>query len=629
MSTENENYDIISKDQFEFVQTDSKIHDTKFDTKPIGYFKDAFIRFSKNKSSVAAAIIIIILLLFAIIAPIVSHYNYTNKNSKKYTINDGYYSYSRPQSKLFGWLGWDGAADETISISQLDLYNAMAQEQNYASVPELRAPLIKLKKETNDALGGTKYVARVDSYYKIGYEYVNLSYADYFRLQAYQNATGIQVIYPISDYYKGVSNPDLWYKLTDTALEQAYVAHTLNKPEGNVGINTQAAKDEEGNLIPLYLGTSLFNKFDYYSLRLDGEVTYDEENNPTGNYTYVTLDVKKNNAKGTAEVQKNADGTFKTKTEDNNYYQYAVKTDSGYKVRVLYYEYYRYYKTKYSYSNDAVYTIDGKDYTNIDTAVINGYKPSADEKKAVMNGYTFEEKTGFYPTFLFGTDNKGRDLFTLLGSGARLSFILAIAVSAINLTIGAIYGAIEGYYGGTTDMIMERVSDILSGVPFTVVAVLFTLHLADKVGALWSLLFAFVMTGWIGMAARVRMQFYRFKGQEYILSARTLGAKDWRIMFKHIFPNAIGTIITGSVLSIPGVIFSESALSYLHIIDLETSGFTSIGTLLSNASNSKYTLYPYIMFFPAGFIALLEISFNLFGNGLRDAFNPSLRGADD
>ena len=100
-------------------------------------------------------------------------------------------------------------------------------------------------------------------------------------------------------------------------------------------------------------------------------------------------------------------------------------------------------------------------------------------------------------------------------------------------------------------------------------------------------------------------------------------------MFKHIFPNAIGTIITGSVLSIPGVIFNESSLSYLHIIDLETSGFTSIGTLLSNASASKFTLYPYIMFFPAAFIALLEISFNLFGNGLRDAFNPSLRGADE
>ena len=131
------------------------------------------------------------------------------------------------------------------------------------------------------------------------------------------------------------------------------------------------------------------------------------------------------------------------------------------------------------------------------------------------------------------------------------------------------------------------------------------------------------------MSGRVRMQFYRFKNQEYILSARTLGANDRRVMFKHIFPNAIGTIITGSILAIPGVIFSESSLSYLNIINLETSGYTSIGTLLSSATNSKFTLYPFIMFFPAIFISLLMISFNLFGNGLRDAFNPSLRGVDE
>jgi len=130
------------------------------------------------------------------------------------------------------------------------------------------------------------------------------------------------------------------------------------------------------------------------------------------------------------------------------------------------------------------------------------------------------------------------------------------------------------------------------------------------------------------MASRTRMQFYRFKGQEYVLSARTLGAKDARIMFKHIFPNALGTLITGSILSIPGVIFSESSLSYLHIIDLESSGFTSVGTLLSNGTSYVNT-YPHVVFFPAIFISLLMISFNLLGNGLRDAFNPSLRGTDE
>ena len=193
---------------------------------------------------------------------------------------------------------------------------------------------------------------------------------------------------------------------------------------------------------------------------------------------------------------------------------------------------------------------------------------------------------------------------------------------------GAIYGAIEGYYGGAVDLVMERVSDVLSGVPFMVVTTLFQLHLAKKVGVVPSLLFAFILTGWIGMASTVRMQFYRFKGQEYILAARTLGASDARLMFKHIFPNSLGTIITSSVLVIPGVIFSESSLTYLGIVNLDSSTMTSVGTMLANGRQFLAS-YPHIIFFPAIFISLLEISFNLFGNGLRDAFNPALRGSDE
>ena len=129
------------------------------------------------------------------------------------------------------------------------------------------------------------------------------------------------------------------------------------------------------------------------------------------------------------------------------------------------------------------------------------------------------------------------------------------------------------------------------------------------------------------MAGRTRMQFYRFKNQEYVLVAKTLGAKDSRVMFKHIFPNAIGTLITGSVLVIPGVIFSETSLSYLNIIDLNGPNMTSVGTMLSKGQGALYT-NPHILLFPAIFISLLMLSFNLFGNGLRDAFNPSLRGTE-
>ena len=265
--------------------------------------------------------------------------------------------------------------------------------------------------------------------------------------------------------------------------------------------------------------------------------------------------------------------------ENGVYYTYAQKNQTGYRCRVQYSKYFFY-------------------------------------------------RNHFEPSFLFGTNVYGQDIFTCLAVGARLSFLLSISVATINFILGAIYGSIEGYYGGVVDLVLERISDILSSVPFMVVATLFQLHLADKVGVVPCLLFAFVMTGWVGTAARVRTQFYRFKGQEYVLAARTLGASDRRLIFKHIFPNSLGTIVTSAVMTIPGVIFSESMLSYLHIINLEASSLTSIGTMLSNGQG-YLSSYPHIIMFPALFIAILEISFNLFGNGLRDALNPSLRGADD
>ena len=230
------------------------------------------------------------------------------------------------------------------------------------------------------------------------------------------------------------------------------------------------------------------------------------------------------------------------------------------------------------------------------------------------------------PCFLFGATDLGKDLFTCLSSGARFSFILAILVASVNLCVGAVYGAIEGYYGGKLDIIMERFVELLTSIPFMIVITLMKYHF--NVSHIILLFFAFFLTGWTGMAGRTRMQFYRFKNQEYVLVARTLGANDRRIMFKHIFPNAIGTLITSSVLVIPSVIFSETSLSYLGIINLSTGNMTSVGTLLSNGQNFLYT-YPHMLLFPSIFISLLMLCFNLFGNGLRDAFNPSLRGSED
>ena len=231
------------------------------------------------------------------------------------------------------------------------------------------------------------------------------------------------------------------------------------------------------------------------------------------------------------------------------------------------------------------------------------------------------------PFFIFGTTSNGQDIFTCLASGARFSFIMAIVVASVNMLVGAIYGAIEGYYGGKVDLIMERIVEILSAVPFMIVITLLKYHMGGTSQAI-ILFIAFFLTGWIGESGLVRMQFYRFKNQEYVLAARTLGAKDPRIMFKHIFPNSLGTIVTSSVLVIPGMIFSETSLSYLGIINLNSGNLTSVGTLLASAQ-PYIASFPHMILFPSIFISLLMLCFNLFGNGLRDAFNPSLRGTED
>ncbi len=262
-----------------------------------------------------------------------------------------------------------------------------------------------------------------------------------------------------------------------------------------------------------------------------------------------------------------------------------------------------------------------KDGTPVYT-VYSGGGENAEYRVRVLYYNYYIYKNGFEPRYLLGTDAQGYDLALRLADGIRLSLGIALGVSVINLLLGSAYGAISGYYGGRTDTFMQRITEILSGIPFIVVATLFQIHLAKRVGAVPGLLFAFVLTGWISTAERVRAQFYRFKNQEYVLAARTLGASDARIILRHIFPNALGTLITSSVLIIPSVIFSESMLSFLGIVNLGGADATSLGALLSEASGI-WTSYPHLMLFPAAVISILMISFNLFGNGLRDAFDPS------
>lgn len=224
--------------------------------------------------------------------------------------------------------------------------------------------------------------------------------------------------------------------------------------------------------------------------------------------------------------------------------------------------------------------------------------------------------------FWFGSDYLGRDIWTRLWRGARVSLIIAVVSVCCNVVIGVVYGSISGYYGGRVDMGMMRITEIINAFPRIVIVTLFIMVAGT---GMFSIIMSLVIKDWVDTARMVRAQFYRFKGREYVLAARTLGVRDMALIFRHILPNSIGPIITSSMIAIPSAIFAESFLAYIGL-GLQAPEPT-IGVMLSQGQ--KVLLhYPTQVVFPAVVISLLMISFNLFGNGLRDAFDPTLRGSE-
>ncbi len=267
-----------------------------------------------------------------------------------------------------------------------------------------------------------------------------------------------------------------------------------------------------------------------------------------------------------------------------------------------------------------------------DKAVENQTVVEADITDAETNA-KYEIHSVEYDTYLynglteddyhwFGTDGSGRDYFARCWMATRLSLLIGLIAATFNLIVGLIYGAISGYYGGTTDMIMQRVLEILGGVPWFVV---FMIMVARFGQSMWAILIAFVITGWIGISRVTRMQFLRYRNREYVLAARSFGVNDKKLMFRHILPNGIGTLITTTILIIPLTIFGESSFA---VLGLGIEGKISLGTLLNDGRVALNPLEPYfhVTFFPAIIISILMLSFNMIGNGLRDAFNPALRG---
>ena len=254
---------------------------------------------------------------------------------------------------------------------------------------------------------------------------------------------------------------------------------------------------------------------------------------------------------------------------------------------------------------------------------LHSYDAEADRYNVQLDVYQYAFQTDAdHIYFWFGTNALGEDVFTNLWIASRTSILLAVLISVINIIIGVIIGSFVGYYGGLFDLLFERFIDILANLPFLIIL---TLMILRRGNGILTIIMAFIMTGWIGSYSITRVQFYRYRNREYVLAGRTYGARDSRLIFKHIFPNAIGTLITSFSLAIPSFIFTESVYSFLGIINYAES--TSIGRMLSEGQ-AVMQRFPHLLLFPAVYISILMLSFNLFSNGLRDAFNPSLRGVE-
>jgi ABC-type dipeptide/oligopeptide/nickel transport system permease subunit len=628
---------------FTLVQLDKKIHDVKFQTKPTTYFKDAFKRFRKNKSSVVAGVIIGILSILAVTVPIF------NTNSIDRPLFEA--RFLPPKWPGFSEIGiMDGTTYyQNVIIDKLTdpnnplpvgfqrhaILGDIEIKDTFSNFPSPYATggLLALRSNRRDSNG---FLSSVGMFLNISIGETNvrvilneinaeLDIRPTYRIIAYVDyQTGVSTIVPL------------------TAFSDDYGTVTLNnvssiianaRPDGMQSISfrtrfgVELETTQAGAYPVLYL--------DSFQVKSSSFDTFNDPSFTNINFTsgneVMLRDDNANTTQNKWAVSTASKSVFQAILPRGNfrYDNYAaafgeiVKAGIGQSVVDVYIANgWMNYDFNVGPSSFELLNEELSPIREVISQEAFGFGQFQVKSLTVVISIYREKGFSQMPSYIFGTDVNGNDYFKIIFSGLGTSLLLGVLVALINVAIGMVWGALSGYYGGWIDIAMERFTEILGGVPWIVLMTLTILLLGSNFG---TFLLALTLTGWIGTASLTRSQFYRYKRREYVLASRTLGAKDGRLIFRHILPNSIGPIVTSSVLIIPGVIFSEAAISYLG---LGLQGLPSLGVALARAQGYLQTS-PHLTMFGAIIISLLLISFNLFGNGLRDAFNPSLKGISE
>lgn len=649
-------YNKIDKEKFDFVNVDERIFDAKFEGKPRTFLKDAMIRFVKNKVNVVASTIVLMVLLLSALVPVLTTKDYSaamNSNAKflppripgleKLGIFDGTIKVNSFQADLTHYDLIDASLGD---VEGNRLYYPLSDEFN-----KFDPKYIKSGTLTNNFTTGVKK----DPRYIGGFNDFVLDKHDshiigYIKDEYYSNATltfsidqigegGIFDVYirPF-DYLETLEENEV-DPLDPTSLDYYLHVGTIEE-EGIHEINV--SETIYGSLVLVYTGESksrlsfseikikydskpqplVFSGYElsqWQPLRMDtfgGSWSRRDALYTSTNFTYYKYnDIFANRERTISNVDYDQFLAENPELADSIIYNDPDDHSKGWKFG----EEGEHYYVEVLYQTTPIKGPDGKYYFNY-RVVINGLLDS---------GYKS------LPYFIFGTDTKGRDLFAEVWLSLRTSLILGLIVSAINIVLGIVWGSISGYFGGRVDFYMERFVEVLSSFPgLTVLTILYL-----KFGGGFALLLIYLTyAGWVGVAGMTRIQFYRYRGREYVLASRTLGAGHARLIFKHILPNSIGYIITSVVLSVPSMILTEASLSYLGFglgegatlnLGLFKLSGLSLGILLkSGQDNMTAPGRFYLVLIPSIVIIIIMIAFNLFGNALRDAMNPSLRGQE-